>query len=138
MGFKRWYRDEIDVDGETYLDLNHYIHEHEDDAIKLFTDEELKDELQKREAGTSKYEKYLSKLNTYEHLEVTVDVWDVLNEVDNEDLMDEVKQRSLSVAQFVDITKKDLRKVICQALDINEFYTDEEIFEMLKQIWKIY
>lgn len=138
MGFKRWYRDEIDVDGETYLDLNQYIHEHGDDAIKLFTDEELKDELQKRDAGTSKYEKYLSKLNTYEHLEVTVDVWDVLNEVDNEDLMDEVKQRSLSVAQFVDITKKDLRKVICQALDINEFYTDEEIFEMLKQIWKIY
>jgi hypothetical protein len=71
-------------------------------------------------------------------LEVTVDVWDVLNEVDNEELMDEVKQRSLSVAQFVDITKKDLRKVICQTLDINEFYTDEEIFEMLKQIWKIY
>lgn len=138
MGFKRWYRDEIDVDGGLYLDLNHYIHEYEDDAIKLFTDEELKDELQKREAGTSKYEKYLSKLNTYEHLEVTVDVWDVLNEVDNEELMDEVKQRSLSVAQFVDITKKDLRKVICQTLDINEFYTDEEIFEMLKQIWKIY
>ena len=71
-------------------------------------------------------------------MEVTVDVWDVLNEVDNEELMDEVKRRSLSVAQFVDITKKDLRKVICQALDINEFYTDEEIFEMLKQIWKIY
>lgn len=138
MGFKRWYRDEIDVDGGLYLDLNHYIHEYGDDAIKLFTDEELKDELQKREAGTSKYEKYLSKLNTYEHLEVTVDVWDVLHEVDNEDLMDEVKRRSLSVVEFVDITKKDLRQVICQALDINEFYTDEEIFEMLKQIWKIY
>lgn len=138
MGFKRWYRDEIDVDGEVYLDLNHYIHKYGDDAIKLFTDEELKDELRMREEGTSKYEKYLSKLNPYEHLEVTVDVCDVLNEVDNEDLMDEVKRRSLSIAQFVDITKKDLRKVICQTLDINEFYTDEEIFEMLKQIWKIY
>ena len=138
MGFKRRYRDEIDVDGGLYLDLNHYIHESSDDAIKLFTDEELKDELQMREAGTSKYEKYLSKLNSYEHLEVTVDVCDVLNEVDNEDLLDEVKRRSLSIAQFVDITKKDLRKAICQALNINEFYTDEEIFEMLKQIWKIY
>lgn len=138
MGFKRWYRDEIDVDGDVYLDLNHYIHKYSDDAIKLFTDEELKDELKMRETGTSKYEKYLSKLNPYENLEVTVDVWDVLNEVDNEDLMDEVKRRSLSVAPFVDITKKDLRKSICQALNINEFYTDEEIFEMLKQIWKIY
>lgn len=138
MGFKKWYRDKIDVDGEVYLDLNHYIHEYSDDAIKLFTDEELKDELQMREAGTSKCEKYLSKLNTYEHLEATVDVYDVLNEVDNEELMDEVNRRSLSIAQFVDITKKDLRQVICNTLDINEFYTDEEIFEMLKQIWKIY
>lgn len=138
MGFKRWYRDEIDVDGSLYLDLNHYIHASSDDAIKLFTDEELKDELQMREAGTSKYEKYLSKLNSYEHLEVTVDVYDVLNEVDNEDLMDEVKRRSLSVAQFVDITKKDLRKVICQTLGINEFYTDEEIIELIKEVWKVY
>lgn len=138
MGFKRWYRDKIDVDGEVYLDLNHYIHEYGDDAIKLFTDEELKDELQMREAGTSKYEKYLSKLNSYEHLEATVDVYDVLNEVDNEDLMNEVKGRSLTIAQFVDITKKDLRKVICQTLGINEFYTDEEIIELIKEVWKVY
>lgn len=136
MGFKKWYRDEIDVNGGAYIDLNHYIREYSDDAIKLFTDDELKDELEMRESGTSKYEKYISKLDPYEHLEVTVDVYDVLNEVDNEDLMDEVKRRSLSIAEFVDITKKDLRKVICQTLDINEFYTDEEIFEMLKDIWK--
>lgn len=138
MGFKKWYRDEIDVDGGAYVDLNHYIREYSDDAIKLFTDEELKDELQMREDGTSECEKYISKLNPYEHLEVTVDVYDVLNEVDNESLMDEVKSRSLNVTQLVDITKKDLRSVICQTLGINEFYTDEEIFEMLKQIWKIY
>lgn len=138
MGFKRWYRDEMDVNGGAYIDLNHYIREYSDDAIKLFTDEELKDELEMRESGTSKYEKYISKLDPYEHLEVTVDVYDVLNEVDNEDLMDEVKRRSLSIAEFVDVTKKDLRKVICQTLGINEFYSDDEIIELIKEVWKVY
>ena len=35
------------------------------------------------------------------------------------------------------IIKYEIRKMICNGLDINEYsYSDEEIFEMLKELWK--
>lgn len=50
----------IDVDASTYLDLNEYISEYKDDVIKLFTDDELTAELQKRSEGKSEYKQYNS------------------------------------------------------------------------------
>ena len=118
--------------------MNQLIEEHREDAIRLFTDEELQKELQLREDGKSKMEKYISSLDTsIDYLTVYVDEYDVMNEVDNSVLMSEVAERGLNTVEFVEANKYELRKLICQTLDINELYTDEEIFELLKEIWKI-
>ena len=136
MAFRKWYNN-IEVEGSADIDLNQLIKEHREDAIRLFTDEELQKELQLREAGKSKMEKYISSLDTsIDYLTVYVDEYDAMNEVDDSDLMSEVRQRGLNVVEFINASKYDLRKFICQTLDINELYTDEEILEMLKEIWK--
>ena len=136
MAFRRWYNN-IEVEGSADIDLNQLIKEHRDDAIRLFTDEELQKELQLRKDGKSKMEKYISSLDTsIDYLTVYVDEYDAMNEVDDSDLMSEVRQRGLNTTEFIEASKYDLRKFICQTLDINELYTDEEIFKMLKEIWK--
>ena len=136
MAYKRWYNN-IEVEGSADIDLNQLIKEHREDAIRLFTDEELQKELQLREAGKSKMENYISSLDTsIDYLTVYVDEYDAMNEVGDSDLMSEVKQRGLNVVEFINASKYDLRKFICQTLDINELYTDEEILKMLKEIWK--
>lgn len=136
MAYRRWYNN-IEVEGSADIDLNQIIKEHREDAIRLFTDEELQKELQLRESGKSKMEKYISSLDTsIDYLTVYVDEYDAMNEVGDSDLMSEVRQRGLNVVEFINASKYDLRKFICQTLDINELYTDEEIFKMLKEIWK--
>lgn len=136
MAFKRWYNN-IEVEGSADIDLNQLIKEHREDAIRLFTDEELQKELQLRKDGKSKVEKYISSLDTsIDYLTVYVDEYDALNEVDDSDLMSEVRQRGLNIVEFINASKYDLRKFICQTLDINELYTDDEILKMLKEIWK--
>lgn len=136
MAYKRWYNN-IEVEGSADIDLNQLIKEHREDAIRLFTDEELQKELQLREDGKSKMEKYISSLDTsIDYLTVYVDEYDAMNEVGDSNLMSEVKQRGLNVVEFINASKYDLRKFICQTLEINELYTDEEILEMLKEIWK--
>ena len=136
MAYKRWYNN-IEVEGSADIDLNQLIKEHREDAIRLFTDEELQKELQLREDGKSKMEKYISSLDTsIDYLTVYVDEYDAMNEVGDSDLMSEVRQRGLNVVEFINASKYDLRKFICQTLDINELYTDEEILKMLKEIWK--
>ena len=136
MAYKRWYNN-IEVEGSADIDLNQLIKEHRDDAIRLFTDEELQKELQLRKDGKSKMEKYISSLDTsIDYLTVYVDEYDAMNEVDDSDLLSEVRQRGLNVVEFINASKYDLRKFICQTLDINELYTDEEILKMLKEIWK--
>ena len=72
-----------------------------------------------------------------DYLRVYVDEWDAMDQIDNSNLLEEIKHRDLNVAEFINVSKKDLRKIICQSLDINEFYTDEEIFKILEKIWKI-
>ena len=136
MAFRRWYNN-IEVEGSADIDLNQLIKEHREDAIRLFTDEELQKELQLRKDGKSKMEKYISSLDTsIDYLTVYVDEYDAMNEVDDSDLLSEVRQRGLNTTEFIEASKYDLRKFICQTLDINELYTDEEIFKMLKEIWK--
>lgn len=136
MAYKRWYNN-IEVEGSADIDLNQLIKEHRDDAIRLFTDEELQKELQLRKDGKSKMEKYISSLdNSIDYLTVYVDEYDAMNEVDDSDLLSEVRQRGLNVVEFINASKYDLRKFICQTLDINELYTDEEILKMLKELWK--
>ena len=54
-----------------------------------------------------------------------------------DDLMEEVRSRGLDEVEIIEPTKEELRKIICQALDINEMYDDEEICDMLKEIWNI-
>lgn len=136
MAFRKWYNN-IEVEGSADIDLNQLIKEHREDAIRLFTDEELQKELQLRKDGKSKMEKYISSLDTsIDYLTVYVDEYDAMNEVDDSDLMSEVRQRGLNVVEFINASKYDLRKFICQTLDINELYTDEEILKMLKEIWK--
>ena len=136
MAFRRWYNN-IEVEGSADIDLNQLIREHREDAIRLFTDEELQKELQLRKDGKSKMEKYISSLDTsIDYLTVYVDEYDAMNEVDDSDLMSEVRQRGLNIVEFVNASKYDLRKFICQTLDINELYTDDEILKMLKEIWK--
>lgn len=136
MAYKRWYNN-IEVEGSADIDLNQLIKEHREDAIRLFTDEELQKELQLRKDGKSKMEKYISSLDTsIDYLTVYVDEYDAMNEVDDSDLLSEVRQRGLNVVEFIAASKYDLRKFICQTLDINELYTDEEILKMLKEIWK--
>ena len=136
MAYRRWYNN-IEVEGSADIDLNQLIKEHREDAIRLFTDEELQKELQLRKDGKSKMEKYISSLDTsIDYLTVYVDEYDAMNEVDDSDLMSEVRQRGLNIVEFINASKYDLRKFICQTLDINELYTDEEILKMLKELWK--
>lgn len=130
----KWYN--IEVDGGAYVDLNECVRDYSEDIIKLFTDEELKEEIQKREDGRSKKEVRINKLDTFlSNLQVEVDGHDVLSEIDNGDLMEEVRSRGLDEVEIIEPTKEELRKFICQALDINEMYDDEEIFEMLRELW---
>lgn len=133
----KWYN--IEIDGGAYVDLNECVRDYSEDIIKLFTDEELKEEIQKRENGRSKKEVRINKLDTFlSNLQVEVDGQDVLTEIDNCDLMDEVRSRGLEEfeVEIIEPTKEELRRFICQALDINEMYDDEEIFEMLRELWK--
>lgn len=136
MGFWR-YGSCITIDGDAYIDFNTEVRDRSEDIIKLFTDEELKEEIEKRENARSKYENRIDKLHTYIYnVEVDVDSQDVLNEVDNDDLIEEVQLRNLNINDSIDVEKHELRKIICRTLDINEMYEDEEIFEMLKETWR--
>ena len=127
----------ITVNGDAYIDLNEEVRDRGEDIIKLFTDDELKEEIQKREEGRSKFENRINKLHTYIYnVDVDVDSSDVLDEVDNEDLIYEAKTRRLNIVDAIDAEKYELRKIICRTLDINEMYDDEEIFEMLREIWR--
>jgi hypothetical protein len=130
----KWYN--VEIDGGAYVDLNECVRDYSEDIIKLFTDEELKEEIQKREDGRSKKEVRINNLDTFlSNLQVEVDGQDVLSEIDNDDLMEEVRSRGLDEVEIIEPTKEELRKFICQALDINEMYDDEEIFEMLRELW---
>ena len=133
-----WKLYNVEIDGGAYVDLNECVRDYSEDIIKLFTDEELKEEIQKREEGRSKKEVRINKLDTFlSNLKVEVDEHDVLLEIDNDDLMEEVRSRGLDEIEIIEPTKEELRKIICQALDINEMYDDEEICDMLKEIWNI-
>jgi hypothetical protein len=132
----KWYN--VEIDGGAYVDLNECVRDYSEDIIKLFTDEELKEEIQKRENGRSKKEVRINKLDTFlSNLQVEVDGRDVLSEIDNDDLMEEVRSRGLDEVEIIEPEKEELRKIICQTLDINEMYDDEEICDMLKEIWNI-
>ena len=136
MGFWR-YGSCITIDGDAYIDFNTEVRDRSEDIIKLFTDEELKEEIEKRENARSKYENRIDKLNTYIYnVEVDVDSKDVLNEIDNDDLIEEVQLRNLDINDSINVKKYELRKIICRTLNINEMYEDEEIFEMLKETWR--
>lgn len=128
----------ITVDGGAYINLKELIRDYPEDAIKLFTDEELEEELKSRQDGRSKYDSRNNKLSDVyvNNLQIDVDVYEAMDEIDNEDLLNEVQSRGISIVEYAEISKRDLRNVICQSLDINEFYSDEEIFEMLKELWK--
>lgn len=124
----------MEIDGGAYVDLNECVRDYREDIIKLFTDEELKEEIQKREDGRSKKEVRINKLDTFlRNLRVEVDRHDALSEIDNDDLMEEVSSRGLDEVEIIEPTKEELRKIICKALDINEMYDDEEICDMLKK-----
>ena len=128
----------MEIDGGAYVDLNECVRDYREDIIKLFTDEELKEEIQKREDGRSKKEVRVYKLDTFlRNLRVEVNGHDALSEIDNDDLMEEVSSRGLDEVEIIEPTKEELRKIICKALDINEMYDDEEICDMLKKIWNI-
>jgi hypothetical protein len=127
----------ITVNGDAYIDFNEEVRDRSEDIIKLFTDDELKEEIQKREEGRSKFENRINKLYTYIYnVEVDVDSNDVLNEVDNNELIEEVQLRNLDIGDSIDVEKYELKKIICRTLKINEMYDDEEIFEMLREIWR--
>lgn len=131
----KWYN--VEIDGGAYVDLNECVRDYSEDIIKLFTDEELKEEIQKRENGRSKKEVRINKLDTFlSNLKVEVEGRDVLLEIDNDDLMEEVRSRGLDDVEIIEPEKEELRKIICQSLDINEMYDDEEIFEMLRELWE--
>ena len=131
----KWYN--VEIDGGAYVDLNEYVRDYSEDIIKLFTDEELREEIQNRKKGRSRGEVRINKLDTFlSNLKVEVDGYDVLSEIDNDDLMEEVRSRGLDEVEIIEPTKEELRKCICQTLDINEMYDDEEIFEMLRELWK--
>lgn len=129
----------IEVNGGAYIDLNECVREHEDKVIKLFTDEDLKEELQKREDGRSRFENRINKLSDVyiNGLQCDIDPYDAMDEIDNEDLLHEVQTRGLSIIETSDISKCEIREIVCNGLGINEYsYSDEEIFEMLKELWK--
>jgi hypothetical protein len=130
---------DITVDGGAYVNLKELILDRSEDAIKLFTDEELEEELKSRQDGRSKYDSRNNKLSDIyvNNLQIDVDVYEALEEMTNTDLLTEVKDRGISIVEYAEVSKRDLRNVICQSLDINEYsYSDEEIFEMLKELWK--
>ena len=130
---------DITVDGGAYVNLKELILDRSEDAIKLFTDEELEEELKSRQDGRSKYDSRNNKLSDIyvNNLQIDVDVYEALEEMTNTDLLTEVKGRGISIVEYAEVSKHDLRNVICQTLDINEYsYSDEEIFEMLKELWK--
>ena len=138
MGYWR-FRCDIEVKGGAYIDLNECVRDHEDKVIKLFTDEDLKEELQKREDGRSRFENRINKLSDVyiNGLQCDIDPYDAMDEIDNEDLLHEVQTRGLSIVDPSDISKHEIRELVCKGLDINGFcYSDEEIFEMLKDLWK--
>ena len=125
MGY--WSSSSITVCGDAYVDFNEEVRDRKEDVIKLFTDEELNEEIKKREDGRSKYENRINKLKSHVYnIDVDVNSDDVLNEVDNDDLITEVQLRGLSVVEVVDIDKYKLKNAICKALNINEMYEDEE------------
>ena len=129
----------ITVDGGTYINLKELIRDYPDESIKLFTDEELEEELKSRQDGRSKYDSRNNKLSDVyvNNLQIDVDVYEAMEEITDTDLLSEVKDRGISIVEYAEISKHDLRNVICQSLDINEFsYSDEEIFEILKELWK--
>lgn len=128
----------ITVDGGAYINLKELIRDYPEDAIKLFTDEELEEELKNRQDGRSKYDSRNNKLSDIyvNNLQIDIDVYEAMEEISDTDLLSEVKGRGISIVEYADISKRDLRNVICQSLGINEFYSDEEIFEMLKELWK--
>ena len=129
----------IEVNGGAYIDLNECVREHEDKVIKLFTDEDLKEELQKREDGRSRFENRINKLSDVyiNGLLCDIDPYDTMDEIDNDDLLHEVQSRGLSIIDPSDISKHEIRELVCKGLGINGFcYSDEEIFEMLKDLWK--
>lgn len=129
----------ITVDGGAYINLKELIRDYPDESIKLFTDEELEEELESRQDGRSKYDSRNNKLSDVyvNNLQIDVDVYEAMGEITDTDLLSEVKDRGISIVEYAEISKHDLRNVICQSLNINEFsYSDEEIFEMLKGIWK--
>ena len=37
----------------------------------------------------------------------------------------------------IEVHKNELRTVICRTLEINEMYDNEEIFEMLRELWSV-
>ena len=130
---------DITVDGGAYINLKELIRDYPEDAIKLFTDEELEEELKSRQDGRSKYDSRNNKLSDVyvNNLQIDVDVYEAMDEITDTDLLTEIKDRGISIVEYAEISKQDLRNVICQSLDINEFsYSDEEIFEMLKELWK--
>ena len=130
---------DITVDGGAYINLKELIRDYPEDAIKLFTDEELEEELKSRQDGRSKYDSRNNKLSDVyvNNLQIDVDVYEAMEEITDTDLLTEIKDRGISIVEYAEISKHDLRNVICQSLDINEFsYSDEEIFEMLKELWK--
>lgn len=136
MSYWRYGRS-ITIDGDAYVDLNEEVYDKSESVIKLFTDEELKEEIQKREDGKSKHENRINKLHTYIYnVEVDVNTQEVLDEVDNDDLIKEVQLRNLDIGNSIKVEKYELRKIICNTLDINEMYDDEEIFDMLRDIWR--
>lgn len=127
----------VNVDVCTHLDLNEYIHEYKDDVIKLFTDDELTEELQNRSEGNSEYKQYNNDLYTYvSDLNVDIDPSDVIDELDNDELKNLIQSRGLSTEiDLPDVGKYELKAICCRALGINEYYPDEEILEMLKQVF---
>lgn len=133
-----WFND-VEVSGGAYVDLNEHVREHRKTAIKLFTDEELKEELRKRENNESKHDGYLAELDIYvDNITVSVDVNDVMYEVDDDDLLEEVKDRDLNIVKEVEPTSpKEIKKLVCWSLGINEYWQDEEILEMLKEKWRL-
>lgn len=130
---------DITVDGGAYINLKELIRDYPEDAIKLFTDEELEKEFESRQDGRSKYDSRNNKLSDVyvNNLQIDVDVYEAMEEITDTDLLTEIKDRGISIVEYAEISKHDLRNVICQSLDINEFsYSDEEFFEMLKELWK--
>lgn len=95
--------------------------------------------MQKREDGRSRFENRINKLSDVyiNGLLCDIDPYDTMDEIDNDDLLHEVQSRGLSIIDPSDISKHEIRELVCKGLGINGFcYSDEEIFEMLKDLWK--